>query len=135
MSAGFPAKPGDREIRTMFRHAFPSTTRAFTLIEVMIVVAIIGILVSIAVPGFMQARTRSQAGVCIESQQSVTNIVTQWALDEKKSTGALPGEGDLFGPGSYMDRHPQCPVGKLDIAIPAVNDFAVCPNGLIDHAP
>jgi prepilin-type N-terminal cleavage/methylation domain-containing protein len=117
----------------MFRHTFLSTTRAFTLIEIMIVVAIIGILVSIAVPSFMQARTRSQANACIENQQSVTNIVTQWALDEKKSAGALPGDGDLFGPGLYMNRHPQCPVGKLDIVIPVVNDYAVCPNGLTDH--
>jgi len=117
----------------MFQHASSNTTRGFTLVEIMIVVAIIGILVSIAVPGFMKARTRSQASVCIESQQSVTNIVTQWALDERKGSGALAGEGDLFGSGRYMDRHPTCPVGNLQIVIPAVNDYAVCPSGVADH--
>jgi hypothetical protein len=45
----------------------------------------------------------------------------------------MPAEGDLFGPGRYMDRHPTCPVGMLEIAIPAVDGFAVCPNGLLDH--
>jgi hypothetical protein len=76
---------------------------------------------------------QSQAGVCIESQQSVTNIVTQWALDENRGSGVMPAEGDLFGPGRYMDRHPTCPVGMLEIAIPAVDGFAVCPNALPDH--
>jgi len=48
-----------------------SSTKGFTLVEIMIVVAIIGILVGIAVPGFIRARTQSQGKACCENLQKI----------------------------------------------------------------
>ena len=56
----------------------------FTLVEIMIVVAIIGLLAAIAIPNFVKARATSQANACINNLRQIDAAVNQWALENKK---------------------------------------------------
>jgi prepilin-type N-terminal cleavage/methylation domain-containing protein len=65
---------------------------AFTLVEIMIVVAIIGLLAAIAIPNFIKARTTSQANACINNLRQISGAIDTWALETGQSTGStLPG--------------------------------------------
>src|SRR5882672_9529190 len=59
----------------------------FTLVEIMIVVAIIGLLAAIAIPNFVQARARSQANACINNLVKIDAAANQFALERGKKTG------------------------------------------------
>lgn len=59
----------------------------FTLVEIMIVVAIIALLAAIAVPGFLRARKRSQASKIINDLRLVDGAVDQYAIEYNKKTG------------------------------------------------
>ena len=60
---------------------------AFTLVEIMIVVAIIGLLAAIAIANFMYVRSTSQANACINNMHQIDGAVTEWALEKGKKTG------------------------------------------------
>jgi prepilin-type N-terminal cleavage/methylation domain-containing protein len=59
----------------------------FTLVEIMIVVAIIGLLAAIAIPNFVKARATSQANACINNMRQIDAAAQQWALEKGKVTG------------------------------------------------
>jgi len=65
------------------------TTRrgGFTLVEIMIVVAIIALLAAIAVPGFLRARKRSQASKIINDLRLIDSAVDQYAIETTQKTG------------------------------------------------
>jgi type IV pilus assembly protein PilA len=64
------------------------TQSAFTLVEIMIVVAIIGLLAALAVPGFMRARKQSQGRRIINDARQMDAAVDQWALEKGISNGS-----------------------------------------------
>jgi prepilin-type N-terminal cleavage/methylation domain-containing protein len=66
----------------------------FTLVEIMIVVAIIALLAAIAVPGFLRARKRSQASRVINDLRLIDSAVDQYAIENNKTTGAAVGTAD-----------------------------------------
>ena len=66
----------------------------FTLVEIMIVVAIIALLAAIAVPGFLRARKRSQASRIINDLRLIDSAVDQYAIENNKATGAGVGITD-----------------------------------------
>jgi len=66
----------------------------FTLVEIMIVVAIIALLAAIAVPGFLRARKRSQASRIINDLRLIDSAVDQYAIENNKSTGSTVNTGD-----------------------------------------
>ncbi len=64
------------------------SNKGFTLIEIMIVVAIIGLLAAIAIPNFVKARTQSQTNACIDNLRQVEAGKEQAALEFKLTQGA-----------------------------------------------
>jgi prepilin-type N-terminal cleavage/methylation domain-containing protein len=61
---------------------------AFTLVEIMIVVAIIGLLAALAVPGFVKARKQSQGRRILNDVRQMDAAIDQWALETGQSDGA-----------------------------------------------
>ena len=59
----------------------------FTLVEIMIVVAIIGLLAAIAVPSFIRARRRSQGTTVLNEARMIDGAIDQWALENNKTSG------------------------------------------------
>jgi prepilin-type N-terminal cleavage/methylation domain-containing protein len=62
-----------------------TTTRGFTLTEMMIVVAIIGLLAAIAVPSYVRARSNAQRSACINNLREMDGAVQVWAIENKRS--------------------------------------------------
>jgi prepilin-type N-terminal cleavage/methylation domain-containing protein len=60
----------------------------FTLVEIMIVVAIIGLLAAIAIPNFVKARATSQANACINNLRQMDAAAQQWALETGQNSSA-----------------------------------------------
>ena len=69
----------------------------FTLVEIMIVVAIIGLLAAIAIPNFVKARTQAQLNACIANLKQIQGAVEQWALEQKKAPTANVTITDISG--------------------------------------
>ena len=105
----------------------------FTLVEIMIVVAIIALLAAIAVPGFLRARKRSQASKILNDLRMIDGAVDQYAIETGRKTGDAVGVADwtnylkkdtnlyrtgqdLFGDdfgGQTVDTVPQVPSAAL----------------------
>jgi prepilin-type N-terminal cleavage/methylation domain-containing protein len=66
----------------------------FTLVEIMIVVAIIALLAAIAVPGFLRARKRSQASRILNDLRLIDAAVDQYAIETNRATGNVVGTAD-----------------------------------------
>ena len=80
------------------KHRPNSTNRyraGFTLVEIMIVVAIIALHASIAVPGFMRARKRAQASRIINDLRLIDGAIDQYAIDNNKTSTSHPNRTDL----------------------------------------
>jgi prepilin-type N-terminal cleavage/methylation domain-containing protein len=85
--------------------------QGFTLIEILVVVAVMGLVVGIAIPAFMKSRTQARKQVCIENISQIESAKQQWGLEMQKKEGDIPGDGDLIGPMLFMKRKPECPGG------------------------
>ncbi len=72
-----------------------SRKAGFTLVEIMIVVAIIGLLAAIAIPNFVKARTTSQMNACINNLRQIDGAKQQWALEMKQPATATPVQSDI----------------------------------------
>jgi len=80
----------------------------FTLVEIMIVVAIISLLTVIAIPNFVRARTTTQRNACINNLRQIFGVKQQWALEYKAGTNATPTLADVT---SYLKQPLVCPAG------------------------
>jgi prepilin-type N-terminal cleavage/methylation domain-containing protein len=73
---------------------FQTKHAGFTLVEIMIVVAIIALLAAIAVPGFLRARKRSQASKILNDLRLIDGAVDQYAIETGRKTGDAVGVTD-----------------------------------------
>lgn len=83
----------------------------FTLIEIMIVVAIIGVLAAVAVPNLLKARKASAKTACIANLKAIEGAKAVWALENKKGDTDVPSDADIFGADKTITRKPECPYG------------------------
>ena len=104
----------------------------FTLVEIMIVVAIIGLLAAIGIPNFVRARETSQTNACINNLRIIDQAKQEWALELGQVSSSVPASSDLvpyFGHASGA--MPVCPLsGKGGAAynIFALTTAPTCPN-------
>jgi prepilin-type N-terminal cleavage/methylation domain-containing protein len=86
----------------------------FTLVEIMIVVAIIGLLAAIAIPNFVKARATSQANACINNLRQIDAAANQFALEQKKKTNdpiSYPTDLSPYIKLNSANSIPGCPAG------------------------
>lgn len=105
--------------------------QGFTLVEIMIVVAIIGLLAAIAIPSFMKARTTSQANACINNLRMLEAGKEQWALAMKQGAGQVISATDETAVLAYV-KNPSsatnCPGGGV-INFQSIGTNASCSLG------
>lgn len=97
--------------------------KGFTLVEIMIVVAIIAILLAIAIPNFMRARLVSQEKACISNLDKIEGGKEQFIMEHNKGVGDVVVFDDLVP--AYVKAMPLCPSGGT-YAVEAVNTMPTC---------
>jgi prepilin-type N-terminal cleavage/methylation domain-containing protein len=79
--------PQQTERKITMKNTKTSRKAGFTLVEIMIVVAIIGLLAAIAIPNFVKARATSQMNACINNLRQIDAACNEFALEKGKKTG------------------------------------------------
>ena len=114
-------------------------SKGFTLVEIMIVVAIIGILIAIAVPGFVKARTTSRAKACQENLSKIDGAKEQFALETNVAAGGACAMTDLFAAdgSGYIKKEPICPEqGQGSYTVDVIGTDPSCSAGAaLGHVP
>ena len=93
--------------------------KGFTLVEIMIVVAIIGIIIAIAVPAFLRARENARGRACQENLSKIDGAKEQYALEYRLSNNAtivyptdlITPPGSTAAGSGYLKSAPRCPSG------------------------
>ena len=101
-------------------------TRNFTLVEIMIVVAIIGLLAAIAIPSFMKARQTSQKNACINNLR---------IIDAAKEQCAIENNNDITAWADYVKggTAPDCPTDGAAYTAGALGTDPTCTNSASGH--
>jgi type II secretion system protein G len=114
---------GEREVINMMRKM---NRKGFTLVEIMIVVAIIGLLAAIAIPNFVKARETAQAQACVANLKQIEGAIQVLKLDDGSaviSNASIVTGGNLVP--DYIKRTPTCAGGGT---YTLSNDTSVAPT-------
>ncbi len=113
------------------------TAKGFTLVEIMIVVAIIGIIIAIAVPAFLRARENARGQACQENLSKIDGAKEQYALEFRMANEATLDNDwdDLIKPGGtttagagYLKSAPQCP-SNGEYTLGNIGEDPICSYG------
>lgn len=114
------------------------TRSGFTLIEIMIVVAIIGMLAGIAIPSYFRSRQSAQQVTCVQNLRAIEGAIECWSLETKKGSGAAVTYQDI---GQYLKNKVVCPSGGTTFEdsyqVTCVDTPPAClrvPSGQFAHA-
>ena len=107
--------------------------KGFTLVEIMIVVAIIGLLAAIAIPNFVQARTKAQTNSCVANLKQIQGAISLWALDDGKKDADAVAMTNLVP--TYIKTTPYCPLDtdSTGYTLTTVGANPVCPEDPTNH--
>lgn len=105
----------------------------FTLVEIMIVIAIIGLLAAIAIPNYVNARANSQANACINNLRELDSAIQQFAIEQHKRVNDSVNFPDDLTPYIKLNSAgsiPPCPAGGTYTLNPVgANPSAQCSLG------
>lgn len=88
--------------------------KGFTIVELMIVLAIIAIMLAIVVPGYTKSREDSHRNTCMANLRQINSAIDQWVIENKISTGTVPSGGEEDEIYAYLKgSRPKCPSGGI----------------------
>ncbi|MCX7992784.1 MAG: prepilin-type N-terminal cleavage/methylation domain-containing protein [Fimbriimonadales bacterium] len=107
--------------------------RGFTLVEIMVVVFIIAVLVTLALPSWMNARARAQTRTCVANLRRIHQAKETYALTTRSPNGTAISMNDLVP--TYLQAEPFCPAGGgAAYSVNAIGTPPTCPTGLPNHS-
>jgi prepilin-type N-terminal cleavage/methylation domain-containing protein len=89
-------------------HGNPTQRLGFTLVEMMIVIAIVGVLAAIAVPNYLRYSTESRKNTCINNLKQIHLAIQEWAIEQKKGPSSTVEFNDIR---PFLKDSLSCPSG------------------------
>jgi len=105
----------------------------FTLVEIMIVIAIVGLISAIAIPNMVKNRQIAQLNACIKNLTTIESAKQIWGVEKGKSNGDVPADSEFIGGDLYIKAMPTCPGGGV-YTIGAIGANATCTLTSVGHS-
>ncbi|EKD28724.1 MAG: hypothetical protein ACD_79C00233G0001 [uncultured bacterium] len=104
--------------------------KGFTLVEIMIVVAILGLLVAIGVPGFLTARNKSRTNSERANLKAITDNIASYGINETSDVDSIvrlwPTASTVADPNSYIRKQLTCPITKTSYIVSTTRSLGSC---------